>query len=418
MKEGPDTSAGAALALLSRLVGAPSSNPPGDERAIARAIRAAGRSLGLPAPKTHALARERPNLIFRIGDTPPTLLLAAHTDTMPAGDLTKWQSDPFKLQISGDRAIALGSADMKAGIVTMLLAAARLVKAPDPQGSLVMVLAADEENCSAFGMHWLAAQGLLVADAAIVLEPSSTTERSWEHLFVAQRGSCVCEVTARGRPGHSGQVIPAGERASAAFARALSCLTAADFFPELQHPVDQTRPTVNVGTMVRGGEVPFAHPESLKATIEVRTIEGMTPEMVLERLRLVVMDAGLADRVSIDLWPPPHDWFPPGNTVRDGRLLSAARHAWRDVLGAEPTLGVLPASTDSSVIGELGIPVLPALGPGSLAVAHQPNESLAIPDLALGVNLLEMTIRNYHGPSPPTAKEQMGKRPRPRSRLG
>jgi succinyl-diaminopimelate desuccinylase len=398
MRNGPDTSAPAALALLSRLVGAPSPNPPGDERAVSRVIRAAARSLGLPAPKTHALAPERPNLIFRIGGTPPTLLLGAHTDTMPAGDLAKWHRDPFKLQISRDRAIGLGSADMKAGIAAMLLAAARLVKAPEPQGSLVMVLAADEENCSAYGMRWLAAQGLLVADAGIVLEPSSTTKRPWERLFVAQRGSCVCEVTARGRPGHSGQVIPAGERASAAFARALSCLTAADFFPELRHPVDQTAPTVNVGTMIRGGEVPFAHPESLKATIEVRTIEGMTPDMVLERLRNVISGSGLADRVSIDLWPPPHDWFPPGHTVKNGRLLSSARSAWREVLGAEPMLGVLPASTDSSVIGELGFPVIPAFGPGSLAVAHQPNESLAITDLALGVDLLESTIRHYLNP--------------------
>jgi succinyl-diaminopimelate desuccinylase len=386
------------LALLSSLVGAASPNPPGDERIVVRAIAAAAHRLGLPPPTIHALVPERPNLIVRIGETAPTLLLAGHSDTMPAGDLAAWHSPPFELQISGDRAVGLGSADMKAGIVAILLAAARLVKAPESQGSLLIVLVADEENCSAAGMHWLAEQGLLVADAGIVLEPSSTTAHSWERLFVAQRGSCVCELTARGRPGHSGQVIPAEERASFAFARALSSLTSADFFPELRHPIDQTAPTVNVGTMVRGGEVAFAHPESLRATIEVRTIEGMTPDMVVNRLRQVIEDAALADRVSIDLWPPPHDWFPPGQTVEDSRLLNAARAAWLEVLHSEPTLGVLPASTDSSVIGELGIPVIPAFGPGSLADAHQPNESIAIRDVDLGVDLLESTIRGYLSP--------------------
>ena len=67
-------------------------------------------------------------------------------------------------------------------------------------------------------------------------------------------------------------------------------------------------------------------------------------------------------------------------------------------MNSEPTLGVLPASTDSSVIGALGIPVIPAFGPGSLAVAHQPIESIAIRDVDLGVDLLESTIRRYFNP--------------------
>jgi acetylornithine deacetylase/succinyl-diaminopimelate desuccinylase-like protein len=394
----PDPQASAAVALLTKLVAAASPNPPGDERVIAEVIREEAHALGLPAPETHSLAAERPNLIFRVGGAGPTLLLAGHTDTMPAGDLTKWRGDPWTLQISDGRAFGLGSADMKAGIVVMLLAAARLVEAPERRGSLILVLAADEENCSAFGVRWLVDQRLPVADAGIMLEPSSTTDRSWERLFVAQRGSCVCELTARGKPGHSGQVVPAAERASAAFARALGALTSAEFFPEFRHKVDATAPTVNVATMVRGGMVPFAHPEYLHATIEVRTIEAMTPDLVLDRLRQVIAQADLVDRVTIDLWPPPLDWFPPGLAVGDGRLLRATQHAWRDVLGEQPKLGVLPASTDSSVIAELGFPVIPAFGPGSLAVAHQPNESISLKDLVTGVDLLESTIRHYFSP--------------------
>lgn len=393
-----DPPASAAVALLTRLVAAASPNPPGDERVVAEVIREQARALGLPAPQTHCLAAERPNLVFRVGVTGPTLLLAGHTDTMPAGDLTRWRSDPWTLQISDDRAFGLGSADMKAGIVVMLLAAARLVKAPEPRGSLILVLAADEENGSASGVRWLVEQGLLLADAGIMLEPASAADRSWERLFVAQRGSCVCELAARGKPGHSGQVVPAEERASAAFARALGVLTTAEVFPELRHRVDATAPTVNAATMVRGGMVPFAHPEYLRATIEVRTIEAMTPELVLDRLRQVIARAGLADRVTIDLWPPPLDWFPPGVAVSDRRLLGAIQHAWRDMLGEEPELGVLPASTDSSLIAALGFPVIPAFGPGSLAVAHQPNESIALKDLVTGVDLLESTIRHYFSP--------------------
>ncbi len=386
----------AAIDLLARLVAARSPNPPGDERPVAGVIIAAAEALDLPKGGLHAAHPARPNLIFRIGQGTPTLLLAAHMDTMPPGDECLWRYDPYTLQREGERLVGLGSADMKAAIVTILFAAARIAAIPEARGSLTLVFSADEEAGSAYGMEWLAGQGLLDADAAIVCEPSSVGARSWERLFVAQRGSCVSWLVARGEPGHSSMPVPREQRASASFVRALSALLDADPFLEWIHPVDGTRPLVNVATMVCGGMVPFAHPESLRASIEVRTIEGMTEDLVLARLHKILSDVGLADRVSLLPAAGPQNWIPPGKTVRDDRLLSAACRAWRQVLGVEPVQGVFPAGTDSSHLDALGIPALPAFGPGSLAVAHKPNESIHADDLPRAVELLEAAIRHYH----------------------
>ncbi len=49
-----------------------------------------------------------------------------------------------------------------------LLAAARLVRDADRTGSLERLFVADEENCSDFGLKWLARRGLTAA-AAIIL---------------------------------------------------------------------------------------------------------------------------------------------------------------------------------------------------------------------------------------------------------
>ncbi len=100
--------------------------------------------------------------------------------------------------------------------------------------------------------------------------------RSWARLFVAQRGSCVVQLTARGLPGHSAAQLPPSERAGVALARAMAALADADLLAAAAHPIDGTRPTVNIGTMVSGGITPFMQPESMTAIVEVRVIEGMT----------------------------------------------------------------------------------------------------------------------------------------------
>jgi len=384
------------VALLGRLVAAPSPNPPGDERYVAAVVNEAADALRLPAPQLFARDPTRPNLILEVGEGTPRLVLAAHLDTMPPGNLSEWESDPFVLTQRGGRLYGLGSADMKGAIAAALLAISRWTHGTRGRGSVALVLAADEENCSAFGMEWLAQQGLLHGDAAVLLEPSSLGANSWEELFIAQRGSCLAWLVAHGEPGHSGAHVPRERRASFVFAHGLYALVNANLFVGHRHPVDGTPVTVNIATIVDGGMVPYAHPAVLRAAIEVRTIEGLTLDDVLAELRRPLIEAGLADRVEIvPDSSPARKWFDPGLAVSDQRLLAAISHAWRSVLGPPPRPTVMPAGTDSTHLNTAGIPTLPAFGPGSLAVAHRPNESIAEADLIRSVDLFESLIRAY-----------------------
>lgn len=382
--------------LLAALVAAPSSNPPGDERAVAHILTEALSALGLPSPLVLSKSAERPNLLVRIDGAGPRLMLAGHMDTMPPGNLASWRTDPFLLEHTDGWLVGLGVADMKAGIVAALMAAARLVRDPAWSGSLDLLFVADEENCSAHGMKWLAAQGALIADAAVILEPSGGADaQSWDRLFIAQRGSAVVELVGRGLPGHSAAQIAAQERAGIALARAMIALADARLFTDIRHPVDGTAPTVNIGTMLSGGITPFMHPETLSATVEVRVIEGMTMQDVHAAIRGVLHQAGLADRVDVLPAASPLDWVPPSPAVRDHRLLSAATSAWRTVLRREPAAGILLGVTDSSWLSLAGIPTLPALGCGSLAVAHQPNERIRQADIGAAIDLTEALARAY-----------------------
>jgi acetylornithine deacetylase/succinyl-diaminopimelate desuccinylase-like protein len=384
------------IELLAALVASPSPNPPGDERAVAGVVRDAVRALGLPEPRELGRSAQRPNLLVQIGDGSPRLMLAGHLDTMPAGNLGSWQTDPYELTAIGDRLAGLGIADMKSGLAAALLAAGRLAADPGWQGGLDLLFVADEENCSDYGMKWVVEQEALAADAAVILEPAGGDDAgSWSRLFVAQRGSCVVRLIASGVPGHSAAQLPPGQRAGVALARAMTALADASLFPEAAHPIDGTRPTVNIGTMLDGGITPFMHPETMTATVEVRVIEGMTMTDVHVELRGTLARAGLADRVQVVAAERPLDWVPPSSAVGADRLIAAASHAFQTVLGRDPGQGVLLGVTDSCWLDQAGIPTLPAFGCGSLAVAHQPNEWIRKADYAASVDLTEALVRAY-----------------------
>jgi len=380
------------LDLLRRLVAASSTNPPGNESEIAEVILDEFRRLRLPQPAVYERSPGRPNLVARIGDGECELVVAGHMDTMPPGPANEWDSDPFQLEERAGRLYGLGVADMKAGAACMVHAAALL--ASRGRGGVTFVFAADEEAGSSSGMQFLVAEGIVSGRDAVLAEPAGR-RASWDTFFVGQRGTSAGWLVANGRPGHSGEVIHVEERASWALARAITLLQETDTFPGHVSPIDGTRPTLNVGTVLQGGEVAWAYPSHVRAAFDVRVIEGMTREETLDAIRMVLAAHELSARVDVVPFDQPSDWVPPTPSNIKGRLYEAARAALRGALGAVPPERIFEAATDASYLALTGMNVLPGMGPGTLSVAHQPNESIERSDIERGVQVLDLLIRRY-----------------------
>ena len=101
---------------------------------------------------------ERPNLVVKLEgkDNSNTLWILSHTDVVPAGDLTKWQTDPFQAVVKDGKIYGRGSEDNLQGLVSSLMLVRAFAEAGiQPPINIGLVLVSDEETGSDFGLTYL-----------------------------------------------------------------------------------------------------------------------------------------------------------------------------------------------------------------------------------------------------------------------
>ncbi|NIM18713.1 MAG: M20 family metallo-hydrolase [Candidatus Latescibacteria bacterium] len=110
------------------------------------------------APDSRVPCGYRPNVVATLGGKvkEPAVWIMAHTDVVPPGDLSKWTGDPYTVRVEGDRLIGRGVEDNQSGMVASLLAIKAFKETGIvPHRPLGVVLVADEETGSAFGLKYV-----------------------------------------------------------------------------------------------------------------------------------------------------------------------------------------------------------------------------------------------------------------------
>src|SRR3954470_6144018 len=133
-------------ALLRRLIGCDTSNPPGQETQAAAILEDYLTAAGLECERV-AKDEARANLLVRLrgSGTGPTLAFLGHLDVVPARR-EDWSVEPFAA-IERDGAIwGRGAVDMKCQVAATAVALATLAREGfQPNGDLMLLLLADEE---------------------------------------------------------------------------------------------------------------------------------------------------------------------------------------------------------------------------------------------------------------------------------
>lgn len=300
--------------------------------ACVEAADALGREL-LGAAGERAPAGDRVHLRWRFG-AQPRVLLIGHLDTVwPTGTLARW---PFS--VADGRATGPGVFDMKAGVVQLLFALARL----ESRDGIAVLLTTDEEigSPSARAVIEETAAGI---EAALVLEPSAAGA-----LKTERKGVALYRVTVTGRAAHAGLEPEKGANAAVELAQQVPAIAA------LARP--------ELGTTVT--------PTLIAAGTAVNTVPALAVAHVDVRARTAA-EAGRVDTAMTALRPATE-----GTTLEVERVIGVPpleRHAserlFRRAQHVAGELG-LPALREASVGGGsdgnflagLGVEVLDGLG--------------------------------------------------------
>jgi acetylornithine deacetylase len=333
------------------------------------------------------------NLVAHAGPPEPDgLILSGHLDVVPFEGQPGWTREPLALAADGDRLYGRGTCDMK-GFVAQCLAAARRLDRTSLERPLVFVFTCDEE-IGCLGAERLApALAGLLGEIPLPRQCWIGEPTAWR-IAHAHKGIVQLDVVAHGRGGHS-SLPEAGVNAIALAARAVEAIGAIQE-AERAAPAERWRATFpdapyttfNFGT-IAGGTAANVIAETCRLRVSYRPLPDGDPLAAHARIaaRLAALeprDYGSPDlRGALELLPPRvvPGLFSPLGTELEKTL--------RAVLGDhEP--GGAPFCTDGGRLAAAGIASL-ICGPGELAQAHQPDESLPReafergPDLILDV---------------------------------
>lgn len=299
----------------------------------------------------------------------PRLVYICHMDTVTLGDGWNADTPPLGAVVRNDKLYGRGACDMKGGLacaITALVHALERVAAGGelPHRGFSLICSVDEEDFmrgseAAIDASW-------VGSREWVLD----TEPTDGQIQVMHKGRTWFEIEMTGVTAHASQPWK-GADAVAAMAEVVCSLRRA-FAALPAH--DELGPSTITFGQIEGGYRPYVVPNHAKVWVDMR----LTPPTETAAATRMVEKAIAGAEAAV---PGCHGSY----TVTGDRpaierdptspLLAALKRAADDATGADTTVGFFTGYTDTAVIaGMTGNRNCMSYGPGSLALAHKPNE--------------------------------------------
>lgn len=378
--------------LTSDLIAIPSENPTGSQRPVIDFVKNYLTDAGIEFEEL-ASNPNFPCVVAKMGsDEGFSIILNGHVDVVPAGELTKWNFEPYCGTITEDKILGRGTSDMKAGVAGLLFAMKTLKESGAAlKGNIRLHIVSDEESGGQYGSKWLCENGYSDnADACLIAEPTGKDD-----IEIGQKGGLEIIVAAEGMPAHGSLGGFKGDNAILKMARVLDKFAdltqikgsfTADQLPVLKdskHHCERAIGVKGVGEVIEhvscnvgiisGGTRPNMVPDACEAILDCRLPIGVNNQEIIDMVDdILAQNPGVTAQLN---WKSEPNFTDPSAVI-----VQTVKKYSEEVLGFKVVPKFQWASSDARVYRKLGIPTI-QFGPANTEGIHSYNENVDISDV-------------------------------------
>jgi acetylornithine deacetylase len=346
----------------------------------------------------------RPNIVatWKGAGGGRSLLLNGHTDVIPVGGGEGWSDNPWSATIKNGRMYGRGTADMKSGVASHIMAVECLKAAGlKPKGDVYINVVIDEE-VSGHGTLDTVIRGYK-ADAGISGETSD----------LAVQPACIgriwFEIEIHGKPagiqkryeGISG--IELGNKIVKAVADLEAKRVATITHPLYPNALD-TLPCI-IGSF-SAGNYPSAFPANCLLKGSIGTVPGEDHEGVKRSLVDQIARAAAEDP-WMKLHPPKVRFVgydaQASEIPRDHAIVETVCKNYKEITGRDPQISGRQGAADTRFLNLYANTPTVIFGPGSTAVMHADDEYVSIDDYMTSIKVMALSICDWCGVEGPGA---------------
>jgi succinyl-diaminopimelate desuccinylase len=329
------------------------------------------------------------NLVARIGEGPPHLCFAGHTDVVPPGEEKLWSHPPFAAELADEVLHGRGASDMKGAVACFAVAAVDYAKAKNREidGTISLLITGDEEGPSINGtpkvLKWMEQKGLK-PDHCVVGEPSNSTKLG-ETIKIGRRGSLNGRLTVKGQQGHV-----AYPHLAANPVKGIVDVLAKLYDTPLDYGSAHFSPSnLEVTSIDVDNPATNVIPASAEARFNIRFNDRHSPDSLQALLRQQVAAALSGTELSFTL-----EFDPPGQAffTEPGQLDALLSEAVSEVTGLTPSLSTDGGTSDARFIKDY----CPVVEFGlTTETIHKTDENVKVRDLEQLTAIYRRFIERY-----------------------
>ena len=328
------------------------------------------KSLGMKVRLQEVLPK-RPNIIAEVlgGNNGKSIMFNGHIDTVPIGNIEKWNTDPYKAIIKDNKLFGRGATDMKGSIASMVIAIKYIMNNVENFNGKIIFTGVMAEETTGLGTQKVVEENIKT-DMAIVGEPSD------EKIYRAHKGTIWFNIFTYGKLEHSSESDTESNNAIINMMRLIEEINKISKELEGKNNSLVGHPSINVG-LIEGGTKQNMIADSCKVSIDRRILPEEEPNEILDELRVRFDNLRLIDnRLKFNI---EKDTIREAVEVSESEpIVQEVKRAVNKILNINPIVSGMKATTDMSILVNQGNIPSVIYGPGFIKQAHTIDEFIEV----------------------------------------